>query len=428
MMRIALLRPRRACVVTRSAASSKQQGELFMMKSVCCTQLALFALVCNASAQSTGQDVRKLTSIAQKNYAVEDVDLYLGGSDVSPVNGHLFQAVLVKSDDAKPVYDYYLWELDSSGEKVQEWLIRAGISNESPFPSHIVPALRILPDGNILSVTAEVPGNSQIVRFDVNRGMISKKPLPDNKNLSSHFEGILPARDGHAFIIGSVRGKPTIVKTDEQGQVLFEKGIDIGRWGICSDGVQLSENRFRICGVTKEDDTIRSWVVDVDDQGEMQGKFLIDNAAWVSLPRNLRLARLGSDRTAFVHPVTADGRTYCHVTALDDALKTIAETRLCEVPAYVGEFHVQRYGDGLVIAVQRDPKTISVYVVDGNLRIKAEGVAEPLSPGVLWNYRLAVNEDRALVLAQRGVPLKKKSHTIDLAVFGLGDNQGQAPP
>jgi hypothetical protein len=188
--------------------------------------------------------------------------------------------------------------------------------------------------------------------------------------------------------------------------------------------VQLSENRFRICGVSHDRDSIRSgdgirsWVVDVNSEGEVQGKFVIDNAAWVSLPRNLRIARLGSNGTAFVHPATVDGKTYCWVTVLDETLKPVAETKLCEVPGYVGEFHVRSYGDGLVIAVQSDPRTISVYVVDENLRVKAKGVAGPL-PGVLSTYRLAVTEDRALIFAQKGTPLQKEKHAIDFVVFGL---------
>jgi hypothetical protein len=238
----------------------------------------------------------------------------------------------------------------------------------------------------------------------------------------------MPAADGQAFIIGKVRGKPAIVKVDEQGQVLFEKGIDIARWGICLDGVRLSENRFRICGVTKEDDSIRSWVVDVDDQGEMQREFVIDNAPWISLAGNLRIARLGSNWTAFVHPVTADGRTYCYVTALDDALRRIDEVRLCEVPRYGGTLHVQSYGDGLVITVESSPRAISVYMVDENLKVKAQGVAEPLSVGSPVISRLAVSQNRALVLAQKGTPLQKEKHAIGCVVLDLRDSRGQVPP
>lgn len=405
-----------------------------MLKSMCRTQLALLVMICTASAQTTGQDVSKLTSIAQRNYADETLDHYLGASDISPLNGHAFQAVLVKSDDAKPAYDYYLWELGPDGEKVQEWLIRAGISSESPLPSHIVPALRVLPDGKILSVIAERPTNPEIVRFDGSRGMIFRKPLPDNKDLSPLFTTIIPAGDGQSFVLGKIRMKPIIVKIDNQGQIVFKKEIAMDGGGICSDGVQLSENRFRICGVTHNEDSlrsgegIRSWVVDVNDQGEVQEKFVIDNAPWVSMPRTLRIARLGSNRTAFVHPVTAEGKTYCYVTALDDALKTMAETRLCEVPNYVGEFHVQSYGDGLVVAVKSDPNVISLYVVDGNLRTKAEGIAEPPSAGFLSNFRLAVTADRALILAQKGIPLKAKTNTIDVALLGLENPQGQVPP
>ena len=71
-----------------------------------------------------GDDVRKLTSIAHAEYADEHADLYLGASGVSRVNGHVFQAVLLRSDRAKPVFDYHLWELGSDGEKLREWLIR----------------------------------------------------------------------------------------------------------------------------------------------------------------------------------------------------------------------------------------------------------------------------------------------------------------
>jgi len=265
------------------------------------TQLTLLAAVCACTSSTLGEDVRKLTSIAHTEYAEERADLYLGGSGVSPVNGHVFQAVLVQSDREESVFDYYLWELDPDGEKINDWLIRAEISNEGPFPARVVPCLRVLPDGNILSVIAETPGNPQVVRFDTSTGIIFAKPLTEHQKVSPLFKSIMPAGDGQAFVLGQIRGKPAIVKVDEQGQILFEKGIDIARWGICVDGVRLSENRFRICGVTKEGDSIRSWVVDVDNHGEMHREYVIDNAPWVSLAGRLRIARLGSNRTAFVY-------------------------------------------------------------------------------------------------------------------------------
>jgi len=375
-----------------------------------------------------GQNVKKLISVAHAGYADERADLYLGGTDVSPVTGHVFQAVLVRSNRAKPMFDYYLWELGNDGEKVNQWLIRAGISNEDPFPSHIVPTLRALPDGSILSVILYGLRQPKLVKIDAEGHMIFEKPLTAHDRLHPIFKSIIPAGDGQAFIVGQIRGKPAIVKIDEQGQFVFQKEIAGEGGGICTDGLRLSENRFRICGVTKDGDDIRSWVVDVDDQGELQREFVIDHAPWISIAMNLPIARLGSNRTAFVHPVTVDGKMYCCVTVLDDALKSIAEAKLCEVTGYAETFHVQRYDGDLVIVVQTAPQTISVFVVDENLKVKAQGVAEPLSVGSPVFSRLAVTGDRALILAQQGTPLQKEKHTIGSVALDLSDLRGGAKP
>lgn len=392
------------------------------MKSMSYARLAVLVIVCVWCPNALGQDVRRLSIGSTAEYLDQQADLNLGASSVSPVNGHVFQAVLSKSDEEGSGYRFYIWELTADGKKVHEWLVYEGTSEVTPMPSYLFPDLHVLPTGEILAVIMDESGIPAIAKLDARGRNIFTRPLTENRRRYPLFRRIMPAPGGQAFVLGQLRGKPAIVKTDEQGQILFEKEIKVEGDGICSDGVQLSDNRFRICGISQDGIIFRgsrSWVVDVDSQGEVQKQFLFANAAPASLPGNHRLVNLDSGQTAVVHPVTAEGKTYCYLTVFDDALKKIDEIKLCEVPEYVGSFEVQRYDKGLVIAVVSSPRKISLYVLDEQLKVRAVGDTEGLLPGGPLRYRLAIADDRALVLVQKGSPLPNDRDSIECGVIDL---------
>jgi len=306
-------------------------------------------------------------------------------------------------------------------------LIHGGYSKTIPIPSHVVPCLHVLPTGVMLAVIVDEPRIPSIVKIDARGSVIFRKPSIEHGKDYPHFTRIMPAADGQVFMLGGLRGRPVIWKIDEQGETLFEKEIVMEGAGICSDGVRLSDNRFRICGVSRNGDGARSWIVDVDGHGEIQREFVFDDAPWTSFPQNLRIVNLESNRTAFLHPVTIEKKTYCYLTVLDDVLKPIAEIQLCEVPDFVGTFQVQRHNTGLVIGAVGLGGKISLYLLDEDLQVEAVGDTKDLSVGGASVYRLAVSEGRVLVLTQGGAPMVRNSNALGCAVFDLEKLRGAAP-
>lgn len=386
------------------------------------TTLALLVITCVPGANPTDQDAGQISVVIRKEYMDERADLHLGGASISPVNDHVFQAILVKSDNDKHVFDFYLWELTLEGERVKEWLVVPGIANKIPLPFQVVPCLRVLPNGDTVTVVVDDSGIPSLVKIDVRGRIVFTTPLAGHREEFPRFTSIVPISGGQLLVLGQLQGKPAMVKVDELGSAVFKKRIGLEGDGICADGVQLSDNRFRICGASGNGNVVRSWVVDVDGQGEVQGEIVFANAAWPPLSHDRRIAQLESNRTAFVHPVTVEGKTYCHVAVLNDALEQIAEVRLCEVPGYVGAFQVQRRNTGLVIAAVSGPRAISLYVMNEDLTVRAVGEAQDLFQGNPFAFNLAVDRNRALILAQRGSPMVKKSHAIGCAVFDLKDH------
>lgn len=358
-------------------------------------------------------------------YADEANGVYLCESDVSRVSGNIFQGVITKRHGEKTsLVKFSIWELSPEGRKLREMPIHQDrMILRGPVPE-LFPCLRVLPDGDILAIVSYGHVLPSVVRVDVQGNILFSKPLSQRKRDSAHYLDIVPALENQALVVGQVRGRPTILKLDRNGDILFEKQLDIQGGGVCSSGARLSDGSFYICGLSYDWKQPTSWLIQVDDQGDVQREFIHDNVgAGVACMRvNHRVMKTGLNRIAFVHPVSTQGKLYCHLRIFDQSLEQIKEIMVCEVPDFGGAFRLQPYSNGIAVATKDNQGGIWLHLFDDHFELKGKkGQQDYLTDH--FYYTLAISDGRALLLGNQGLGYVARKNKIRGVVFNLTDER-----
>jgi len=351
------------------------------------------------------------------------------GLAVSETTGQLFVGVTeFRATEGGVNCEFLIWELDESGTKVREFSIHQSRQRVPIGMPGRGPCLLSLPDGQLLWLAYLDHGIPSILRISSDGTLLDNTSLAGNDRNRSRYNNMFPVEDNQLMVLGSRRGRASLMKIDESGQVLWEKSpdVDLGPNTSFRSGAWLKPD-YVVSGLSFSEEEPRHWVLKLDKEGTVLQTHSFMESPRLPVPGS-ELVKLNTGNIALLCPATTGEKDTCRVRILDTSLDHLADRSIATTPtSLMGAFRANSSVTGAVVCWNRGFDSASggfkstLYQLDdlGNVVNHIDYRGFQRNPMSMWQV---VKEKKAYVLVGGEKSGEGSVSEIRMVAFDLDAN------